>query len=63
MLKRTVGACLIVALSCGFMGLSGCAETATSKTESTTTTPGGTTTTTDIKEIKTTGENPPPAAH
>lgn len=60
MLKRTIGAFLVVAM--GLAGLSGCAEKAsvTSKTE--TTTPGGTTTTTHTTEVKKTGENPPPAA-
>ena len=60
MLKHAIGAFVVVAI--GMVGLSGCAEKASVKTESTTTTPAGTTTTTETKEIKTTGENPPPAA-
>lgn len=40
----------------------GCAEKSGSKTETKVTTPGGSTTTRVEKEVKTTGENPPPAA-
>lgn len=59
MLTRTIGAFVVVAM--GLAGLSGCAEKASVTTESKTVTPGGTTTVTDHKEIKTTGDNPPPA--
>jgi hypothetical protein len=41
------------------LGIVGCADTATTKTETKVSTPGGTTTVTTEKEIKTTGENPP----
>jgi hypothetical protein len=37
----------------------GCADKATSKTETEVTTPGGKTTVTTTKEIKQSGENPP----
>lgn len=60
MLKRTIGAFVVVAM--GLAGLSGCAEKASVTTETKSTGPGGTTTTTQSTEIKKTGENPPPAA-
>ncbi|MBA4105206.1 MAG: hypothetical protein C0485_05560 [Pirellula sp.] len=41
-------------------GLTGCAEKASTKTETTTSTPGGETTTTTEKTVEKTGDNPPP---
>ena len=59
MLKYILGVSVVLTL--GLAGLSGCSEKASIKTESTSTGPGGTTTKTQTTEIKTTGENPPPA--
>ena len=59
MLKYILGASVVLTLGLG--GLSGCAEKASVTTQSTSTGPGGTTTKTQSTEIKTTGENPPPA--
>jgi len=42
------------------LGLAGCAEKSTTKTESQVSTPNGKTTVTAEKEVKKTGENPPP---
>lgn len=42
------------------LGLLGCGQESSMKTETVTETPGGTTTTTEEKKIETTGENPPP---
>ena len=58
-MKRFLTAALIVGV-CSTFGLVGCGETSETKTQETVTAPGGTTTTTETKEIKSTGENPPP---
>jgi hypothetical protein len=42
------------------LGLAGCAEKTTTKTETQTSTPNGKTTVTAEKEVKKSGENPPP---
>jgi hypothetical protein len=52
---------LMMVLSLLSLGMVGCAEKSSTKTEKEVTTPEGTTTTTEEKETKTTGENPPPA--
>jgi hypothetical protein len=41
------------------LGLVGCGDTASTKTETKMSTPGGTTTVTTEKEVKKTGDNPP----
>jgi hypothetical protein len=58
-MKRIIGVILML----GLFSLStlGCGEKATTKTETTITTPGGKTTVTTEKEVKQTGDNPPPA--
>jgi len=44
------------------IGISGCSDEASTKTQTTTTSPGGNkTTVTDEKSVKTQGDNPPPA--
>jgi hypothetical protein len=43
------------------LGIVGCAEKATVTEETKVSTPGGTTTVTVEKEVKKTGDNPPPA--
>ena len=53
--------CSALLLSLFSMSLIGCAEKSTTKTETEVTTPGGKTTVTTEKEVKQTGENPPPA--
>jgi len=58
-MKRFLTAALVAGAFSSF-GLVGCGEKAEVKTQETVSTPGGTTTTTDSKEIKSTGENPPP---
>ena len=50
----------ILTLSILSLGLVGCAEKTTTKTETQTSSPGGKTTVTAEKEVKKTGENPPP---
>jgi len=51
----------IFTVAFALIGLPGCADKASTKTETTTTTPGGRTTVTTEKEVKKTGDNPPPA--
>jgi hypothetical protein len=51
---------LLVGVS--LIGFVGCAEKASTKTQTTTSGQGGTTTVTSEKEVKTTGENPPAPA-
>jgi len=58
-MKRMLVSILSVAIVS--LGLAGCAEKSTTKTETETSTPGGKTTVTTEKEVKKTGENPPPA--
>jgi hypothetical protein len=41
------------------LGLTGCSDTTSTKTEKTITSPGGTTKITEEKEVKKTGNNPP----
>jgi hypothetical protein len=57
--KRIVVALLISGMLS--IGILGCAEKSSTKTETRVKTPGGTTTITIEKEVKKTGENPPPA--
>ncbi len=59
-MKNFIASILSLAIVC--VGLVGCAEKSTSKTETRVTTPGGETTTTIEKDIKQTGQNPPPPA-
>jgi hypothetical protein len=58
-MKRIV--CTVLLLSLSALGMLGCAEKSSTKTETQITTPGGKTTITTEKEIKQTGDNPPPA--
>ena len=59
-MKKLIASMLSMAILC--VGVAGCADKSTSKTETKVTTPGGETTTTTEKTIKQTGENPPPPA-
>jgi hypothetical protein len=43
------------------IGMVGCGDKAKTTRETTVSTPEGTTTTTETKEVKQTGDNPPPA--
>ena len=52
----------IIGLGVISLGLVGCGDTASTKTETKMSTPGGTTTVTTEKEVKKTGDNPP-ASH
>jgi hypothetical protein len=52
---------LIIGLGVISLGIVGCADTASTKSETKMTTPGGTTTVTTEKEVKKTGDNPPAA--
>jgi hypothetical protein len=55
-------ACAALMLSLFSIGMGGCAkEESSTKTETVTTTPGGKTTVTTERDVKQTGENPPPA--
>jgi ABC-type glycerol-3-phosphate transport system substrate-binding protein len=58
-MKRMMAFGLI--LSLGSIGLVGCGDKTSTKEEVKVTTPGGTTTTTVEKDVKKTGDNPPPA--
>ena len=59
-MKRTI--CAVLLLSLLSIGIVGCArDESSTKTETVTTTPGGKTTTTIERDIKQTGDNPPPA--
>ena len=58
-MKRAIALCLALGFSTAF--LTGCGEKTETKKQTTTKTPGGTTTETESKEVKKTGENPPPA--
>lgn len=59
-MKRTIAFTLLFGLLS--IGLIGCTEKkASTKGELKITTPGGTTTITTDREVKTTGDNPPPA--
>jgi hypothetical protein len=58
-MRRTITAILMVVA----LGLIGCSKTASTKQETKITTPGGTTTITTEKEVKQTGDNPPPATN
>jgi hypothetical protein len=58
-MKRIVYAVLMLSLFS--IGTIGCAEKSSTKTETEITTPGGKTTITTEKDVKQTGENPPPA--
>jgi hypothetical protein len=51
----------ILGLSMFSLGIVGCGDTATTKSETKVSTPGGTTTVTTEKEVKKTGDNPPAA--
>lgn len=50
-------------LTLGWLAMipAGCSDTSTTRKETKITTPGGTTTVTTEKEVKRTGDNPPPA--
>jgi hypothetical protein len=59
-MKRIAGAALMLSLFS--MGMGSCAKNeSTTKTETVTATPSGQTTVTTEKDVKQTGENPPPA--
>jgi hypothetical protein len=60
-MKRMIAAIVFVGLVS--IGLVGCSKTASTKQETKITTPGGTTTVTTEKEVKQTGDNPPPATN
>ena len=57
-MKRVITLCLALGLSTAFVV--GCGEKAKTEKKTTTSTPGGTTTETQSKEVKQTGDNPPP---
>ena len=53
--------CTALLLTLFSVGIVGCADKSSTKTETEITTPGGKTTITTEKDVKQTGENPPPA--
>jgi len=59
-MKTFVSAAMILGVLT--LGMTGCSDKSSVKTETKVTTPGGTTTTTREVEVQKTGENPPPAA-
>ena len=58
-MKRVIR--FVAILSMFSLSFAGCADKSTTTTETKVSTPGGTTTVTEETEVKTTGENPPPA--
>ena len=60
-MRRMLASALVLGIF-STVGLIGCGEEASVKTETDVSTPGGTTTTTTEKKVETTGDNPPPAA-
>jgi hypothetical protein len=58
-MKQFVASVLVVSVFS--LGIVGCAEKATVTKEEKVSTPGGTTTVTEEKQVKQTGDNPPPA--
>jgi hypothetical protein len=58
-MKRILAGLMVLSLSA--VGLLGCSEKSTMKTERTVTTPQGETKVTTETEVKKSGENPPPA--
>jgi hypothetical protein len=50
----------VLALGVFSLGIVGCADKATMTKETKVSTPGGTTTVTEEKQVKQTGDNPPP---
>ena len=58
-MKRLICAALVLSLLS--LGMTGCGEKTSTKTETEIKTPGGTTTITTEKDVKQTGDNPPPA--
>jgi hypothetical protein len=58
-MKRMI--CAALMLSLVSLTMIGCAEKTSTKTETEIKTPGGTTTITTEKDVKQTGNNPPPA--
>ena len=60
-MRKLISATLMGVLVTGFgIGISGCSDEASTKTQTTTTAPGGNkTTVTDEKSVKTQGDNPP----
>ncbi len=63
-MRKLISGIMMGVVVMGFgMGLSGCSDEASTKTQTTTTAPGGNkTTVTDEKSVKTTGDNPPAPA-
>ena len=60
-MKRYIASALVLGLlSFTTVGLVGCGEQATTKTQETVKTPEGTTTTTDKHTVESSGSNPPP---
>lgn len=63
-MKKLIVLTMMGVLATGLtVGISGCSDEASVQTEQKTTGPGGTTTVTDKKEVKTSGDNPPPPGH
>jgi len=60
-MRKLIGATLMGVLVLGFgIGISGCSDETSTKSQTTTTAPGGNkTTVTDEKSVKTQGNNPP----
>jgi hypothetical protein len=61
-MKKLISLTMMGVLAMGLgIGISGCSDESSTKSQTTTTTPGGNkTTVTDEKSVKTTGDNPPP---
>jgi hypothetical protein len=60
-MRKLISSLLMGALMMGFgIGISGCSDESSVKSETQVKGPGGTSTVTDKSTVKTTGENPPP---
>jgi hypothetical protein len=60
-MRKLISAAMVGVLLTGFgVGLSGCSDESSVKTETQAKGPGGTTTITDKSTVKTSGDNPPP---
>jgi hypothetical protein len=60
-MRKLMSAALMGVLVMGLgVGLSGCSDESSTKSQTTTATPGGKTTVTETKSVKSSGETPPP---
>jgi hypothetical protein len=61
-MKKLISTLACTGLMAAMFGLVGCGDTSTVESEKKVSGPGGTTTIKDTKEVKQSGDNPPPAS-